>query len=62
MDEKVFLRKEKGRLVPAWAHDADLLARVPDGAVVSTTLKRPRRLSAAPLEPSGWPSTAPWRG
>ncbi len=43
MDEKVFLRKEKGRLVPAWAHDADLLARVPDGAVVSTTLRRPRR-------------------
>ena len=43
MDEKIFLRKEKGRLAPAWAHDADLLARVPDGTVVSTTLRRPRR-------------------
>jgi hypothetical protein len=43
MDEKVFLRKQGGRLVPAWAHDADLLARVPEGTVVSTALRRPRR-------------------
>lgn len=43
MDEKVFLTKKGGRLVPAWERDSDLLSRIPEGTVVSTTLKRPRR-------------------
>lgn len=43
MDDKVFLKKVSGRLVPAWERDSDLLSRIPEGAVVSTTLKMPRK-------------------
>lgn len=43
-EEKVFLKRTPQGFVPAYDRDADLLADIPVGAIVSTRPKRPRRV------------------